>query len=391
MAYKYLGKDHLDGFDKYKYNAVDTSPISIYIMHPFWNTCVKIFPRWLAPNLMTFCGCLLLVLNFLLLSYYDWDYYASSRLHPAYPPVPNIIWLTCGVCQFVAHQLDGMDGKQARRTNSSTPLGELFDHGIDSWVAALMAIELYSCFSRSEEDYGRDVHVLFWVLWNIVGVFTISHWEKYNTGVLFLPWGYDVSQLSLAAVYFVTGICGYEFWKGTIFGYEWRTVIVPAVIFGSAGLSVPQSVYNVYRGYKDGTGKMRPYIQAMEPLYPLLILFVLSVIWAFMSPADILHLHPRIFCLAIGTINSNIACRLIISQMSDTLCNKFNLLLIPLAACVLTSFLYDDSKVEAYCLFALCTVSIVAQVHYASCVVSQLADHFNIYVFSLEKVEQRDR
>ena len=26
--------------------------------------------------------------------------------------------------------LDGIDGKQARRTNSSTPLGELFDHGL---------------------------------------------------------------------------------------------------------------------------------------------------------------------------------------------------------------------------------------------------------------------
>lgn len=25
--------------------------------------------------------------------------------------------------------------------------------------------------------------------------FVISHWEKYNTGVLYLPWAYDLSQV----------------------------------------------------------------------------------------------------------------------------------------------------------------------------------------------------
>lgn len=33
---------------------------------------------------------------------------------------------------FIYQSLDAIDGKQARRTNSSTPLGELFDHGCDS-------------------------------------------------------------------------------------------------------------------------------------------------------------------------------------------------------------------------------------------------------------------
>ena len=33
---------------------------------------------------------------------------------------------------FLYQSLDAIDGKQARRTNSSSPLGELFDHGCDS-------------------------------------------------------------------------------------------------------------------------------------------------------------------------------------------------------------------------------------------------------------------
>jgi phosphatidylglycerophosphate synthase len=32
---------------------------------------------------------------------------------------------------FIYQTLDAIDGKQARRTKSNSPLGELFDHGCD--------------------------------------------------------------------------------------------------------------------------------------------------------------------------------------------------------------------------------------------------------------------
>ena len=35
--YEYLGPKILTGFDSYKYSSKDTSPISQYVMHPFWN------------------------------------------------------------------------------------------------------------------------------------------------------------------------------------------------------------------------------------------------------------------------------------------------------------------------------------------------------------------
>ena len=45
---------------------------------------------------------------------------------------PLWAYLLCAVGLFIYQSLDAIDGKQARRTNSSTPLGELFDHGCDS-------------------------------------------------------------------------------------------------------------------------------------------------------------------------------------------------------------------------------------------------------------------
>ena len=93
-------------------------------------------------------------------------------------------------CSFL---LDGIDGKQARRTNSSTPLGELFDHGLDSWTSLFIPTVLYSVFGRVEHTISPIR--LYFCLLNLLFTFLSSHWEKYNTGILFLPWGYDVSQL----------------------------------------------------------------------------------------------------------------------------------------------------------------------------------------------------
>ena len=45
---------------------------------------------------------------------------------------PRFSCFLCGLGLFVYQTLDAIDGKQARRTNSSSPLGELFDHGCDS-------------------------------------------------------------------------------------------------------------------------------------------------------------------------------------------------------------------------------------------------------------------
>ncbi|VDN87817.1 unnamed protein product [Brugia pahangi] len=40
--YKYLSEQQMKGFDKYKYCSVDSSPLSKYVSHPFWNWIVQV-------------------------------------------------------------------------------------------------------------------------------------------------------------------------------------------------------------------------------------------------------------------------------------------------------------------------------------------------------------
>lgn len=103
------------------------------------------------------------------------------------------MWSVQESSTFLSLFPDGVDGKQARRTNSSTPLGELFDHGLDSWACVYFVVTVYSTFGRGST--GVSVFVLYLLLWVVLFSFILSHWEKYNTGILFLPWGYDISQV----------------------------------------------------------------------------------------------------------------------------------------------------------------------------------------------------
>ena len=78
----------------------------------------KLFPIWIAPNLLTFIGWLFTVANVAVLAYYDWDFTAARSEFSGFSTVPRGVWLFCAVSQFLSHTLDGIDGKQARRTHS---------------------------------------------------------------------------------------------------------------------------------------------------------------------------------------------------------------------------------------------------------------------------------
>merc|ERR1711868_98884 len=118
MTFQYITNEQLNGFDSYKYSCKDTSPLSNWVMHPFWNATVKLFPRWVAPNLLTLLGFLFLVSQTILLWIIDPDYKKGGQINE----IPKWVWLYSAFAHFMAHTLDGIDGKQARRTGSSSPL-----------------------------------------------------------------------------------------------------------------------------------------------------------------------------------------------------------------------------------------------------------------------------
>lgn len=77
----------------------------------------QFFPKWLAPNILTFSGWCLLFMIYAVTCYYDPHFTASSESDKT-KRIPSVWWLVFAVAHFAAHTFDGCDGKQARRTNS---------------------------------------------------------------------------------------------------------------------------------------------------------------------------------------------------------------------------------------------------------------------------------
>ncbi|KAF7488445.1 Ethanolaminephosphotransferase 1 [Sarcoptes scabiei] len=382
--YQYLTHQQLRGFNNYVYNSKDTSPLSNYVMHPFWNVVVKLVPIWIAPNVLTFVGFLMTVFNGVLLTIYDPQFYASSDSFPDYSPIPKWVWIVCAVFHFLAHTLDGVDGKQARRTKSSGPLGELMDHGMDSWTSMFIPFCIYSIFGRA--DYSQSPLHMHFIFLSIYVTFYLSHWEKYSTGILYLPWSYDATQIALFVLYIVTFVHGHSFWKFVIFGLNSGQIFEFLSYITCFLFSIPMAFYNVFTCQQP---KQPNCWESFRPLVSMIFLFLFSTFWAVLSPNNILEAEPRTFYLMVGTLFSNISCRLIVSQMSSTRCQLMNWLLYPLMISTIGSLSWNLKHHELNLLRLNALLLTVFHIHYGICLVRQMCHHLRIYCFSLEKPEYK--
>ena len=117
--------------------------LEVLYLDEFWNHVAKAYPRWLAPNVITLLGGACVLAASLLSAWY------SPALRGESPPW---VFATNALLLFSYQTLDGSDGKQARRTNTGSPLGELFDHGVDAWAVGLITTFTVDAFAFGIES-----------------------------------------------------------------------------------------------------------------------------------------------------------------------------------------------------------------------------------------------
>ncbi|GAA6051633.1 hypothetical protein JCM3770_001203 [Rhodotorula araucariae] len=244
----YIPAAKRDRLLKYRYSSTDLSLTSKYILNPFWNRLVLLFPKNMAPNAITLLGLSLIFVNFMSLLYFNPTMSVGYKpLHvskgglwdPLFPPTashtstlhtiftwltghtdektaqaaPRWLYWTFAAGLFAYQSLDAIDGKQARRTGTSGPLGELFDHGCDALNTTLGCLLTASAL---------NLGLSWWTVTSLVATnmnFYLTTWEEYHTGTLFLSAfsGPVEGILLVVAVFVVTGFKGPEFWDTGIF------------------------------------------------------------------------------------------------------------------------------------------------------------------------------
>ena len=108
----------------HKYKSGTYTPLD-NAMNGFWLACAERLPLWIAPNMVTLIGLLFNVLAYVRVVRHQ----GGGLMEGPLPPWVNA---ACAACLFLYQTLDAMDGKHARRTGNSSPLGQLFDHGCDA-------------------------------------------------------------------------------------------------------------------------------------------------------------------------------------------------------------------------------------------------------------------
>ena len=159
---------------KFAYKGSDASLVYKFFLSPLAQWLVDaLIPTWMAPNVITLIGLLFNI--------------ASAALVIVFNPelsgvCPHVGWLALvsAACMFLYQTFDNMDGKQARKTGTSSPLGLLFDHGCDAINAGLSVLPVASALG-----FGWSRKMLFNVIPFIP--FYFQNWEVFYRKEFVLP------------------------------------------------------------------------------------------------------------------------------------------------------------------------------------------------------------
>jgi len=152
----------------HKYRPSDYTHLD-NLLNPMWTYLTELLPMWLAPNMVTTIGGFHCGVAYALLWWYSPDMDESP---------PDWVVILAGWCTIAYYTLDCMDGKQARRTGSSSPLGQLFDHGFDC---------ICTIFSMSTCASYLVIGGTYWIVLlqtTLQFAFFMAQWEEYHTHVL---------------------------------------------------------------------------------------------------------------------------------------------------------------------------------------------------------------
>uniref|UniRef100_A0A7R9VBS8 CDP-alcohol phosphatidyltransferase n=1 Tax=Chlamydomonas euryale TaxID=1486919 RepID=A0A7R9VBS8_9CHLO len=307
----FLSHEELNGLKHYQYKSGGYTVLDD-LHNPVWNWAVEQLPMWLAPNLITLIasGCVA----------------AAYALNTLYLPdftgeAPGWVYLLTALSVVAYVNLDCMDGKQARRTGSSSPLGQLFDHGCDALVLHMMLGNIAASLGISvslKMAFGCMGILFPWIL---------AQWEEYHTGVMMYGtrlYGVLEANYSICIVHLASWALGPKVWAVTLpMPFVGGVTLADAslLVVGMAGMA--QAVHNVARVMHPGAASLPAHEAGNKQLgRPAAMRHLLGLLAVLVLGALLLHqadgcdaLYARLAFSVFGFLYALMATRLIISHM----------------------------------------------------------------------------
>ncbi|XP_042239799.1 cholinephosphotransferase 1-like isoform X5 [Homarus americanus] len=355
--------------DEHKYSCTSSSLMDP-MMQKWWCWLVDQCSRTLAPNLITITGLLINIVTSLLLVYYSPD---------AKQEVPRWACFLCALGLFTYQSLDAIDGKQARRTGTSSPLGELFDHGCDSLSTVFVSIGV-CCSVR----LGTHPYWMFFQCMMAVTLFYCAHWQTYVSGTL--RFGFiDVTeaQFGVMAIHIISVIFGSSFWslKLPYFDITLQYVIVYSILG-----------FQLFLGYSymhtipySGAGKNGSTVagtSVLSPVVPLIFILAPAILIAWKSPDGLYLQNPTIYLLTFGCVSARITNRLVVAHMTKSEMAYSDASLLGPGSLFLNQY-FNCPIPEQILLYIVCVYVIYDLIKYCREVCLEICNHLNIMLFTI--------
>ncbi|XP_063374727.1 cholinephosphotransferase 1 isoform X2 [Cydia amplana] len=364
-----LNAAQLKKLSEHKYSCTSSSILDAWLQ-PWWCWLVSKTPLWLAPNLITILGLIVNIVTTLILIWYSPD----ARTDP-----PRWACLLCAVGVFVYQSLDAIDGKQARRTGSQSPLGELFDHGCDSISTVFIA--LGACTAVNLGEYPTW---MFFQCFCAMTLFYCAHWQAYVTGTLRMG-RVDVTeaQYSIIAIHLVSATLGARFWSTQI---PYTSAPCALIVTSACFLAQLNLVLGFGATFRvRGAGKNGSTVAGTSILSPV-IPFSLVVVPAFIifqkSESHVYENHPALYILAFGMVAAKVTNRLVVAHMTKSEMDLYDWSLLGPAMLFLNQ--YFNNAIPEYYVLWLCTIWVcVDLVRYCGQVCMEICAHLKIALFRI--------
>lgn len=383
-----LGKDALQGIAAYKYKAGTYTYLDNVLNH-FWTYSVKFLPMWMAPNLVTMLGTVIMMSTTVVQLYYTPHF---SEICPPW------VYILSALGLFLYQTMDALDGKQARRTGASSPLGQLFDHGCD---AICTVFNVLSAAATCQAGAGLRPYI---ALSSVSIAFYLAQWEEYHTGVMSCGngfYGVTEGQLTLVAVHLAAAFIGPDFWTAEFLVNESLTISMTDVLIGALVLSNVLLAYgNISNVLTAAPGaipsdelgnKQVSKALAMFQLIPIGILLVLGSLWICGPDAENYANYPVLFLFPIGIGYVFFSTRMIVSHMCKIPFTPQLRVIIPFGFVIFNAYgssvgIISKPLIPTIWASSLYMVFIVlVYLHFVSGVVKDICDFLNIYLFKISK------
>jgi len=380
----YIPKELFNSIRSYKYKSSDSSISYKYFMSPLCDYLVNFFPTWLAPNVITISGFFLNLLYFLITGYY-------TRFKGGF--IPPWACFFSAFCYLLYMILDNIDGKQARRTKSSSPLGLLFDHGTDACTTFFITCGLGAILAL-ETIYQ---YILLWIM--IIVPFYLNNWEEYVTGVMSLPIINGINEGTFIIVFLecLTGCIGQYYLNKKEYIIFGKHILFNTFISSLAcGAGIFFGIISIFKVRQLESKEKR--INALMDVFPFIYFLAGFFCIIYLTDSKISENYPQLLLVSFGFQFAKMLGLLQLSHLMGIRYNPYNLVFVlPNLCYIIHSIFYYFSKNQRILYFTIddliiifSIVNFLSWLHFVYFCSDEMCKILGIYRFKIKLIQNEN-